>query len=181
MRLLVTEGQRGRLIGLDELLILNALSLDEDLTADHAGRLIQQPEAEALIALGRLADAGLVEVRGQREELMWRLSARAHRALGGKPGFEPREQEKRVAEFAEMHGRITRGEAAELCGLSPDQAYRLLTRLAEGGRLVRRGAKKGAWYEWRGQNNRARLSVREAMWKRRRKECSEPRLAGVYA
>jgi ATP-dependent DNA helicase RecG len=150
VRLLVTEGQRGRVIGLDELLILNALPRQGDLTADNAGQLIQKPEAEALIALRRLVDAGLVEVRGQRGGAMWRLSAGAHRALGGKPGLGPVEQEQRVAQFTEKHGRITRGEAAELCGLSPDQAYRLLTRLAENGRLVRRGVKKGAWYEGRG-------------------------------
>jgi ATP-dependent DNA helicase RecG len=81
---------------------------------------------------------------------MWRLSACANRALGGKPGFDPLEREQMVVRFAEKHGRITRSEAAELCGLSPDQAYRLLIRLAHDGRLVRRGVKKGDWYERRG-------------------------------
>lgn len=150
VRLLVTEGQRGRAIGLDELLILNALPLQGDLTAGDAGQLMQKPEEQALIVLRGLVDAGLIEMRGQRGGVTWRLSAGAHRALGGRPGFGPLEQEQRVAQFVEKHGRITRGEAAELCGLSPDQAYRLLTRLAEDGRLVRRGAKKGAWYERRG-------------------------------
>jgi ATP-dependent DNA helicase RecG len=55
-----------------------------------------------------------------------------------------------VVQFVEKHGRVTRGQVAELWELSPDQAYRLLTRLAKDGRLVRRGAKKGAWYEERG-------------------------------
>lgn len=40
-------------------------------------------------------------------------------------------------------------EAGELCPLSPDQAYRLLTRLKDEGRLARHGSKKGAWYERR--------------------------------
>ncbi len=52
-------------------------------------------------------------------------------------------------EYVEKHGRITRGEAAELCRLSPDQTYRLLTRLTQEGQLVRQGSKKGAWYERR--------------------------------
>ncbi len=43
----------------------------------------------------------------------------------------------------------TRAEAAGLCTLSPDQAYRLLQRLTESARLTRHGTKKGAWYERR--------------------------------
>jgi ATP-dependent DNA helicase RecG len=147
VRLLVTEGQRGRLIALDELLILDALSQERNLAVDDARRATQKSQAEALISLSRLVHAGLVEARDQTGGMMWRLSAGADRVLGGNPEIE---QEKVVAQFVEQHRRITRGEAAELCGLSPDQAYRLLARLVEDGQLVRRGAKKGAWYERRG-------------------------------
>ncbi|HHY33275.1 MAG TPA: winged helix-turn-helix transcriptional regulator [Firmicutes bacterium] len=54
-----------------------------------------------------------------------------------------------LLQYVAKHGRITRREAAELCRLSPDQAYRLLTRLTEEGQLARHGTKKGAWYERR--------------------------------
>jgi len=54
-----------------------------------------------------------------------------------------------VLQYVDTHGRITRAEAAELCQLSPDQAYRLLRRLTESARLTRHGVKKGAWYERR--------------------------------
>src|SRR5262249_8253272 len=107
----------------------------------------QKPQAEALVALRRLVHAGLVEARDQTDGMRWRLSASADRVLGGTSRIE---EERVVAQFVEQHGRITRGEAAELCGLSPDQAYRLLSRLVEDGKLVRRGAKKGARYERRG-------------------------------
>lgn len=150
VRLLVTEGQRGCVIGLDELLILDVLSQRDDLTAKKAGQQIQKPEAEAFAVLHRLADAGLVERHGLRNGATWRLSASAHHPLGGKSRPGPLEQRQIVARFVERHGRITRGETAELCGLSPDQAYRLLTRLVEEGSLVRCGAKKGASYARRG-------------------------------
>jgi ATP-dependent DNA helicase RecG len=150
VRLLVTEGQRGRAIELDELLVLNALSLQGELNAENAAQVMQKPQTETLIVLRRLADAGLADMRTRREGMTWRLSMSTHRALRGKSGLDPLEQQERVENFVQKHGRITRGEAAELCGLSPDQAYRLLTRLAESRRLVRRGAKKGAWYERRG-------------------------------
>ena len=84
------------------------------------------------------------------------LSASAYRTLGDKAGyvrqrgFDPIQHEQMVLKYVEMHGRITRREAAELCQLSPDQAYRLLGRLTGDAHLTRHGSKKGAWYERHG-------------------------------
>jgi ATP-dependent DNA helicase RecG len=57
VRLLVTEAQSGRLLGLDELLILNTLWQERTLTTDTAARLIQKPEADARATLHRLVEA----------------------------------------------------------------------------------------------------------------------------
>ena len=65
-------------------------------------------------------------------------------------GFEPLQQEQMVLQYVQAHGRITRREVAELCQISPDQAYRLLKRLTGQGKLKRHGMKKGAWYGRRG-------------------------------
>lgn len=152
VRLLVTEAQGGLALGLDELLILNALWRERSLETSDAACLTQKPEAETRATLHRLVEAGLVEERGQKMGRTWHLSAAAYRALGDKAayvrqrGFEPLQQAQMVLQYLEKHGRITRREAAELCRLSPDQAYRLLTRLTGEGRLARRGSKKGAWY-----------------------------------
>ena len=153
VRLLVTEAQGGLVLGLDELLILNALWRERSLETSAAACLTQKPEAETRATLYRLVEAGLVEERGQKKGRTWHLSAAAYRALGDKAayvrqrGFEPLQQAQMVLQYVEKHGRITRREAAELCRLSSDQAYRLLTRLTAEGRLARRGSKKGAWYE----------------------------------
>lgn len=155
VRLLVTEAQQGRDLTLDEMLILNTLWQAPSLTTDDAARLVQKPDAEARAALHRLVEAGLVEERGQKKGRTWHLSAATYRLLGDKAGyvrqrgFEPLQQEQMVLQYVERHGRITRGEAAELCRLSTDQAYRLLTRMKNEGRLVQHGSKKGAWYERR--------------------------------
>jgi len=155
VRLLVEEARAGRDLHLDELLILNALWQDRQLTTDEAARLTQKPEAEARATLNRLVEMGLVEPRGERKGRSWHLSATTYRRLGQpaayvrQHGFEPMQQEQMVLQYVEKHGRITRHEAAELCRLSPDQAYRLLTRLTEEAKLTRRGTKKGAWYEHR--------------------------------
>jgi ATP-dependent DNA helicase RecG len=145
VRLLVTEAQSGRVLGLDELLILNALWQERSLTTDEAARLTQKPEADARATLHRLVEAGLVEERGQKKGRTWHLSAAAYRALGDRAayvrqrGFEPLQQEQMVLQYVEKHGRITRREAAELCRISGPQAYRLLNHLAKQGLLAQEG------------------------------------------
>jgi len=153
VRLLVQEAQGGRVLGLDELLILNALQQERSLTTNAAARLTQKPVSDTRAALRRLVEAGLVEDRGQRKGRTWHLSAAVYRTLGDKAayvrqrGFEPLQQEQMVLQYVEKHGRITRRDAAELCRLSGAQAYRLLARLVGSGSLVRQGERgRGATY-----------------------------------
>lgn len=54
-----------------------------------------------------------------------------------------------MLEFLATHDRITRREAAELTGLGPYQATRLVDCLVEDGQLVRCGVLRGAYYERR--------------------------------
>jgi ATP-dependent DNA helicase RecG len=153
VRFAVEEGQNGRSLLLDDLLLLNALWQERSLATEHAAQLIQKPEADARGVLGRLVEAGLVEARGERKGRSWHLSASAYRRLGEQAayvrqrGFEPLQQEQMVLQFVETQGRITRREVAELCRLSGPQAYRLLVRLRASGRLVREGDRgRGAGY-----------------------------------
>ncbi len=145
VRLLVTEAQGGRVLTLDELLVLNALWQERNLATGDAALLIQKPEAEARAALHRLLEAGLIEERGQKKGRTWHLSAAAYRALGDKAayvrqrGFEPLQQEQMILQYVEKHGRITRQEASGLCRISGPQAYRLLDRLLKQGHLIRTG------------------------------------------
>jgi ATP-dependent DNA helicase RecG len=153
VRLLVTESQGGRVLGLDELLVLNTLWQERSLTTEDAARLTQKPEAETRATLHRLVEAGLIEERGQKKGRTWHLSAAAYRALGDKAayvrqrGFEPLQQQQMVLQYVEKHGRITRKEAADLCRISGPQAYRLLDRLAQQGLLAREGERgRGVGY-----------------------------------
>jgi ATP-dependent DNA helicase RecG len=153
VRLLVEEARAGHNFGLDELLILNALWQDRRLTTEEAARLTQKPEADVRQTLNRLVETGLVEPRGERKGRTWHLSAATYRRLGQpaayvrQRGFEPLQQEQMVLQYVEKHGSITRKEAAELCQLGPNQAYRLLKSLEERGLLIARGEKKGRFYE----------------------------------
>lgn len=152
VRLLVTEAQSDRALGLDALLILSALGREGGLETLDATRLIQKNEAEARAALQQLVEAGLVEPRGLKKGRTWHLSAAAYRALGDKAGyvrqrgFEPLQQEQMVLQYVEKHGRITRRETAELCRIASHQARDLLARLVVRGELIMSGARKGAFY-----------------------------------
>lgn len=152
VRLVAEEGKAGRILRLDELLLLNALWQERTLTTDEAARLIQKPEADARSVLNRLLEAGLVEARGERKARAWHLSAATYRRLGEKAacvrqrGFEPLQQEQMVLQYVEKHGRITRREAAELCKITSYQARDLLARLVSRGELVLKGERKGAYY-----------------------------------
>ncbi|MGQ9804231.1 MAG: hypothetical protein ACUVSH_10425 [Anaerolineae bacterium] len=153
MRLIVEENRSGRLLGLDELLILNRLWQQRRLNSPEAARLIQKTEGEARAVLERLVEAGLVEARGERKGRAYHLSAATYRRLGEEAayvrqrGFEPLQQEQMVLQYVERYGKITRREAADLCQIGPHQATRLLNRLVQKGVLVRHGQRKGARYE----------------------------------
>ncbi|MGB9624673.1 MAG: ATP-binding protein, partial [Phycisphaerae bacterium] len=153
VRLLAEEARAGRDLGLDDLLILNALWQDRRLSTEETARLTQKPEGDARAVLNRLVEIGLVEPRGEGKGRTWHLSAATYRRLGEpaayvrQRGFEPIQQEQMVLQYVDKHGRITRKDTAELCQLGPYQAYHLLKSLEKRRLLVARGKKKGRYYE----------------------------------
>ena len=57
-----------------------------------------------------------------------------------------RSHEQMVLSYARQHGQIKRAEVMELCHLSEDQAWRVLKRLLEDGRLHKQGERRWAFY-----------------------------------
>jgi ATP-dependent DNA helicase RecG len=155
VRLLTEEARAGRVLRLDELLLLNALWQDRRLTTEEAARLTQKPEFDVRVVLNRLVEAGLVESRGERKGRTWHLSAATYRRLGQRAayvrqrGFEPLQQEQMVLQYVDKFGRITREETCTLCQVGPYQAYRLLKSMVEKGLLIAKGQKKARYYERR--------------------------------
>ncbi|GIU94952.1 MAG: ATPase AAA [Gaiellaceae bacterium] len=153
VRLVAEESQAGRPLDLDELLVLNAVRIERQLTTADAAALVQKPPSDARATLNRLVEAGLVEARGERKGRSYQLSASTYQRLGERAayvrlrGFEPLRQEQMILQYVDAHGRITRREVVELCKLSPQQASRLLAALVEKGSLTRHGRGKGSWYD----------------------------------
>jgi ATP-dependent DNA helicase RecG len=155
VRLVVEESQAGRLLGLDDLLILNSLWQDRRLATAAAARLIQKPERDAGSVLEHLVEAGLVAARGNSQARSYHLSAATYRQLGDQAadvrlrGFEPLQQEQMVLQYVEKYGRITRQQTAALCRISLYQSTRLLAALVSAGKLARHGTGKSTWYSRR--------------------------------
>lgn len=137
---------------LDDLRHLNAVWQQRQLGTPQPAAVIQKPEADARAALARLVEAGLVEARAERKGRSYYLSAATYRRLGERAayarlrGFEALQQEQMTLQYVDAHGRITRGEAAELCKLSQIRR-RVRCARADRGKLRRVGERRGARYE----------------------------------
>jgi ATP-dependent DNA helicase RecG len=120
-------------------------------TAELAA-VVQRTDSETRNLLTRMVERGWVQPRGEGRARSWHLSAAVYRALDTPSGyvrvhgFEPLQQEQMILQYVQVHGQITRNQAAELCGLSPDQASRVLRRLVSAGKLGHQGENKGRVY-----------------------------------
>lgn len=146
------EDRAGRPLGLDELLVLNHLQHERRGDAATVEQLTQRGESYARSVLERLVERGLIQARGERRGRVYHLSAPLYRRFGAPAGyvrahgFDTIQQEAMVLQYVQAHGRITRHEAAELCGLENAQASRLLRSMARVGKLSSRGERRGAFY-----------------------------------
>lgn len=147
------QEQQERPLTLPELQILSELLRERRATTAELAALTQRTESETRNLLARMLERGWVEARGEGKGRTWHLSASVYRLLESSAGyvrirgFEPLQQEQMVLAFVSAHGRITRGQAADLCAIAPAQASRVLRRLSQDGKLRQRGERKGAYYE----------------------------------
>lgn len=137
---------------LEKLIALNSLLDVRTITAEDVGRATQRGETFARSLMERLIEQGWVESRGSGANRVYQLSAPLYRRFGSRAGyirmhgFDPIRQESMVLEYVNAHGKITRSEAADLCGLEPRQASYLLKKLVDRGELELRGERRGAYY-----------------------------------
>lgn len=142
----------GRRVTVDDMLIINTIERERRLDAPSAARLIQRSEATAKALLERLVERGVLEARRQGKTRAYALSPESYRAIGQataytrSAGFDDIRQTNMVLQHTASHGRITRSEAAELCGIDSLEARSLLIRLAKDGQLKLEGEKRGAYY-----------------------------------
>ena len=152
LQLIIAEEERsGEPLPVDSLIVLARLHEEHRLGALSLARAIQRDVPAARSVLERLVEAGLARAYGTKTRT-YTLSRRVYEKFGQseeyarQSGMDPDEQKKKVILYAKTHGRITRRETIELCGLSETQASRLLQKLTQEGALVSRGKGRGAYY-----------------------------------
>lgn len=149
---LAEEARRGSPLPIDSLIILSALREQRRANSEQLAVALQKDPSRVVVSLEAMVEAGLLQAHGSGRGRAYTLSPDLYRMLGQKAeytrqaGFDRLQQEQLVKNYVSQHGRITRQETADLCRITPDQAYKLLKRLCEQGFLVKQGLKKGSEY-----------------------------------
>jgi len=144
-RFVYEQDKAGSPLTVDDLLILNQLEIERRIDTSVAMSLIQKPEGETRAALERLNERGLIEAKGEKKGRVYNLSSMLYKRMGEPGGYvrahgiSPIRHEAMVLEYIHAHGRIERKHIMELCGLSSDQAGRLLKKMMAKNILTRKG------------------------------------------
>lgn len=146
------ERNSGKPLTIGEMIGLNRLFHQRQLTAAGLAVDIHASQAEASAILERLVEEGLVEPRDGNRGRAYQFTSAVYRALG-KPlaharvkGMDGKAREKAVLDHVAKHGSVRREQAMELTGLTDRQAYSLLAALVKSGMLVPKGRNKGRAY-----------------------------------
>lgn len=152
-RLVSARDKPGQRLGVEELLIINAVDSERRVTVGRVAALVQRAEPVARSLLERLVESGLLEARDERRERVYHFSAATYRALGTPEAFvrvrgiEPIQRESMILQYVASHGRITRAQTADLCQVGPREARAVLEKLVKRGDLVVKGERRGSYYE----------------------------------
>lgn len=150
--LLTWENDHQRPLSLDELRVVHEVKA--------AGSASNAELAEALSILQtsvrgittKLVENGILEARGGGRSRRFHLTARFYdlaqdrNAYVRVKGADPLQQERMIVDYVRAYGAITRGQAAQLCQVSPAQARVSLKRMVDSGELLLVGERRGAKY-----------------------------------
>lgn len=147
------ENQRSAAMPIDSLIILSRLRSERRVDVADLARYIQKSAQVTKGTLETLVEAGLVEAHGVRRGRTYTLSAKVYQHSGQKSayvrqaGFDFIQQEQMVLNYIDQHGTIRREEVMELCRITKDQAYYLLSKLKGRSLIIQKGDRKAAVYE----------------------------------
>jgi ATP-dependent DNA helicase RecG len=152
--ILEVQDRHRRTLGWPHLLVLRQAADEGELSVPEVARLIQQGEARARSLVEELVEMGLLEAKGSKKGRVYHLSAWVFKQLGRptayvhRRGIEGVRQEELIMQMAYKYGKVTRGDVLQLFpNLTEDQAFRLLQKLVQSGRLRPKGSKRGRYYE----------------------------------
>lgn len=151
-RFIAETRRRGEELSLEELLVLYEVRAEGDVTVERAAELGHVGHPEARSVLDHLADRGFIAPQGNGRGRHYVFTPTLSRRFGqphrlGTTGLPlTAEHRQMTLDFVRQNGSITRSDAAELCGITPDQASRLLRDMRDDGLLEMTGQRRGTRY-----------------------------------
>lgn len=143
------SNQRFELPGLQ---VVRALKDNPRMTLGEVAEILQETPNRTRSRLTAMVEQGVIEMRGDGRARRYTLSSSSCRALSSAASYvrvqaldEP-QQTQLILNYVDATGSISRGEAAELCGTSPEAARRLLFKLRDEGVFRIEGERRGARY-----------------------------------
>lgn len=148
------ENRLGRSLPINSLLILSALQSQRRLTLAELVEITNIGEIRAKAVVEKLVEAGLVDASGNNKSRFYILSAKVYKEQDNivgyirQTGIDAVKYEAWIMELIQKQGgKITRDNVVELLNVTPSQAYRLLRKMSDKGRLKLVGNGRSAHYE----------------------------------
>lgn len=147
------ENRLGRSLPINSLLILSALQSQRRLSIQEISEYINVAESRTKANVEKLVEAGLVEATGSNKSRVYILSSKIYKEQDNvvgyvrQTGIDAVKYEAWIMELVtKQNGMITRDNVVELLNVSTSQAYRLLKKLTEKGKLELVGSGRKAFY-----------------------------------
>ena len=148
------ENRLGRSLPINSLLILSALQSQRRLTIAEIAEVTNIGEIRAKAVVEKLVEAGLVDASGNNKARFYILSSKVYKEQDNivgyvrQTGFDAVKYEAWIMELIQKQGgKITRDNVVELLNVTPPQAYRLLKKMSDKGRIKLVGNGRSAYYE----------------------------------
>ena len=143
-----------RSLPINSLLILSALQTLHRASLHELAEKIHVNEMRTKVNVEKLVEAGLVEAIGNTSARTYILSSKVYRDQDNMAGYVRQtgidliKHEELIIKLAKtQHGVVTRENVVDLLGINPSQAYRMLKRLSDNGKLKLVGSGRSAHYE----------------------------------
>lgn len=148
---LISEQQQktGVPVPLNALLVLNLLRQSRRMTTAEISKEAHIPEAKMRATLEYLTETGIIEAIGTGRGRAYILSAKSYKDPAKyvrQTGIDQLRFPELIMKLAKQQGFVSRKDVIELLHISPSQAYRLLRKMVEDGRLTRQGNTISARY-----------------------------------
>ena len=148
------ENRLGRSLPINSLLILSALQSQRRLTIAEIAEVTNIGEIRAKAVVEKLVEAGLVDASGNNKARFYILSSKVYKEKDNivgyvrQTGIDAVKYEAWIMELIQKQGgKITRDNVVELLNVTPPQAYRLLKKMSDKGRIKLVGSGRSAYYE----------------------------------